>query len=45
MTATSWASTPGVRRRMQLQRERDTGPELALRAVNSTVEDCATGWT
>lgn len=31
MTATSWASTPGVRRRMQLQRERDTGPELALR--------------
>ena len=27
----SWASSPGVRRRMQLQRERDTGPEIALR--------------
>lgn len=27
----SWASSDGVRRRMQLQRERDTGPELALR--------------
>ena len=27
----SWASSPGVRRRMQLQRERDTIPELALR--------------
>ena len=27
----SWASSPGVRRRMQLQRERDTAPELALR--------------
>ena len=27
----SWASSPGVRRRMQLQRERDTVPELALR--------------
>jgi DNA mismatch endonuclease, patch repair protein len=27
----SWASTPGVRRRMQLQRERDTVPEIALR--------------
>lgn len=28
---TSYASTPGVRRRMQLQRSRDTAPELALR--------------
>ena len=27
----SFASTPGVRRRMQLQRTRDTAPELALR--------------
>lgn len=27
----SYASTPGVRRRMQLQRTRDTRPELALR--------------
>jgi len=27
----SWASSPGVRRRMQLQRGRDTVPELALR--------------
>ena len=31
MTTESWACTPGVRRRMQLQRERDTGPELRLR--------------
>jgi DNA mismatch endonuclease, patch repair protein len=27
----SWASTPGVRSRMQQQRGRDTAPELALR--------------
>jgi DNA mismatch endonuclease, patch repair protein len=27
----SFASSPGVRRRMQLQRTRDTAPELALR--------------
>jgi DNA mismatch endonuclease (patch repair protein) len=27
----SWAATPGIRSRMQLQRERDTGPELRLR--------------
>jgi DNA mismatch endonuclease (patch repair protein) len=27
----SWATTPGIRRRMQLQREHDTGPELRLR--------------
>jgi len=27
----SWASSPGVRRRMQQQRVRDTAPELALR--------------
>jgi DNA mismatch endonuclease (patch repair protein) len=27
----SWASSPAVRHRMQLQRERDTAPELALR--------------
>ena len=27
----SWAVTPGVRRRMQLQAERDTVPELRLR--------------
>ena len=27
----SWASSPGVRSRMQMQRERDTAPELALR--------------
>jgi DNA mismatch endonuclease (patch repair protein) len=31
MTTESWACTPGVRSRMQLQRERDTGPELRLR--------------
>lgn len=29
--AASTASTPGVRRRMQTQRTRDTGPELAVR--------------
>lgn len=28
---TSWASTPGVRSRMQQQRSADTGPELRLR--------------
>lgn len=27
----SWASTPGVRSRMRLQRSRDTRPELAIR--------------
>lgn len=27
----SWASTPGVRSRMQKQPSRDTGPEMALR--------------
>lgn len=27
----SWASTPGVRSRMQLQKERETAPEVALR--------------
>src|SRR4051794_25903872 len=27
----SWASTPQVRRRMQTNRRRDTGPELAVR--------------
>lgn len=27
----SWAATPGIRSRMQLQRERDTQPELRLR--------------
>lgn len=27
----SWASTPVVRRRMQTNRRRDTGPELAVR--------------
>jgi DNA mismatch endonuclease (patch repair protein) len=31
LAAQSWASTPGVRRRMQLQRERDTGPEMTVR--------------
>ncbi|WP_277209179.1 very short patch repair endonuclease [Isoptericola croceus] len=30
---TSYASTPGVRSRMQLQRTRDTAPELAVRRV------------
>ncbi|WP_308066114.1 very short patch repair endonuclease [Mycobacterium fragae] len=29
--AESWASTPLVRRRMQTNRRRDTGPELAVR--------------
>lgn len=27
----SWASSPGVRSRMRLQRSRDTGPEMAVR--------------
>ena len=27
----SWATSPGVRSRMQLQKSRDTGPELRLR--------------
>jgi DNA mismatch endonuclease (patch repair protein) len=31
-TASSWASTEGVRRSMQANRRRDTGPELALRS-------------
>lgn len=31
MTAASWAATPGIRHRMQLQRERDTAPEVRLR--------------
>lgn len=31
MAAKSYASSDGVRRRMQLQRERDTAPEMALR--------------
>lgn len=31
MAADSYASSEGVRRRMQLQRERDTAPEMALR--------------
>ncbi len=30
-SAASWASSPGVRSRMQLQRSEGTGPELALR--------------
>lgn len=30
-TCPSWAATPGVRSRMQLQRERDTTPELLVR--------------
>lgn len=29
----SWASTPSVRRRMQLQATRNTAPELALRRI------------
>ena len=29
----SWAVSPGVRRRMQLQRTRDTGPEMAVRRI------------
>jgi DNA mismatch endonuclease, patch repair protein len=29
----SWASTPGVRRRMQVQRTRDTHPEVAVRRI------------
>lgn len=29
----SWASTPGVRSRMQLQRSRDTSPEMELRRL------------
>lgn len=29
----SWASTPGVRSRMRLQRTRDTAPEMALRRL------------
>jgi DNA mismatch endonuclease (patch repair protein) len=29
----SWASTPGVRSRMQLQRTRDTHPEVAIRRI------------
>jgi DNA mismatch endonuclease (patch repair protein) len=32
-TAASTASTPGVRRRMQAQRTRDTAPELAVRRL------------
>ena len=31
ITTSSWASSPGIRSRMQLQRSRDTGPELGLR--------------
>lgn len=31
MSASSWAATPGIRSRMQLQRERDTAPEVRLR--------------
>lgn len=31
--ATSYASTPGIRSRMQMQRTRDTAPELALRRL------------
>jgi DNA mismatch endonuclease, patch repair protein len=31
--ATSYASTPGVRSRMQVQRTRDTAPELAVRRL------------
>jgi DNA mismatch endonuclease (patch repair protein) len=31
MTTMSWASTPGVRSRMQLQRSLNTGPEVTLR--------------
>lgn len=31
--SSSWASTPGVRRSMQSNRGRDTGPELRLRHV------------
>jgi DNA mismatch endonuclease (patch repair protein) len=31
--AASYASSPGVRSRMQMQRTRDTGPELALRRL------------
>ncbi|MEH1130140.1 very short patch repair endonuclease [Micromonospora sp. CPCC 206061] len=31
--ATSWASDPAVRARMQRQQTRDTGPELALRRL------------
>lgn len=32
-TATSWASTPDVRRRMQRQPTRDTRPEMAVRRL------------
>ena len=32
-TPGSWASSPGVRSRMQLQRSRDTAPELAIRRL------------
>ena len=32
-STSSWASSPGVRRRMQLQRMRDTAPELAVRRL------------
>lgn len=32
-SAASTASTPGVRRRMQVQRTRDTAPELAIRRL------------
>lgn len=32
-TSPSWASTPGVRLRMQAQRTRDTGPEMAVRRI------------
>lgn len=31
--AESWASSPGVRRSMQANKGRDTGPELALRSA------------
>lgn len=29
----SWATSPAVRRRMQAQRTRDTGPEMAVRRI------------
>ena len=33
VAGSSWASSPGVRRSMQSNRSRDTGPEVALRSA------------
>jgi DNA (cytosine-5)-methyltransferase 1 len=37
-STTSWASSPGSRRRMQSQRQRDTAPELRLRRALRELE-------